>query len=480
MTIKKIIDKVNYNNILKPEIVVTVLILIFGITFIFLIKPLEIPDEGNQFLRAYGLSDGKLLAGNNTKDGCIAEGGKILYGKNQLQNSLPDSVASFITQNINGYNEQSLLKSKLNPSNRVSVCSTQTELNSPIGYMPQILAILLLKIFNTPPIIMDYVARLFILIAWSIIIYFAIKTIPVRKWSIGAIALLPISIQQSISISPDALTTSIVALMVAYVVRSYYEDRERKFTKDLIIITILSSLATLSKPVAIATIILIPLYFSNILKKSKRKRMVILKIIAIFIPVASYLLWSLFIASHNISINSTFILAYQKSQFFKTSLFNELKLFFRDSKNYILYGIALSQFGSFEWFTKSFPHLFDYLGVAGLVIILIVSYDQRKMLKNVTNRQLKILNLGIIFTSIGLFVATLFALFIIWTPIGAKLIYGIQFRYFLPTFIILAAISQTKFLRSSAVWYKNFTLVYSLIFFVASVLTLTGILKIVI
>ena len=291
MTIKKIIDKVNYNNILKPEIVVTVLILIFGITFIFLIKPLEIPDEGNQFLRAYGLSDGKLLAGNNTKDGCIAEGGKILYGKNQLQNSLPDSVASFITQNINGYNEQSLLKSKLNPSNRVSVCSTQTELNSPIGYMPQILAILLLKIFNTPPIIMDYVARLFILIAWSIIIYFAIKTIPVRKWSIGAIALLPISIQQSISISPDALTTSIVALMVAYVVRSYYEDRERKFTKDLIIITILSSLATLSKPVAIATIILIPLYFSNILKKSKRKRMVILKIIAIFIPVASYL-WS--------------------------------------------------------------------------------------------------------------------------------------------------------------------------------------------
>ena len=114
---------------------------------------------------------------------------------------------------------------------------------------------------------MDYVARLFILIAWSIIIYFAIKTIPVRKWSIGAIALLPISIQQSISISPDALTTSIVALMVAYVVRSYYEDRERKFTKDLIIITILSSLATLSKPVAIATIILIPLYFSNILKK---------------------------------------------------------------------------------------------------------------------------------------------------------------------------------------------------------------------
>ncbi len=473
----KLIKKLNFINVLKPEIIAVSLILIFGIVFIFLIKPLQVPDESHQFLRAYELSDGQLFSSKNTKKGCVLGGGQISHQKKQFQNFLPTSVVSFITQNRNNYNEHILLNSNLNPSKLTSVCSTQTELNSPIGYVPQVIAILILRIINAPPIIMDYFARLFILIAWTIIIYFAIKIIPVRKWTITAIALLPIAIQQSISISPDALTTSLTALLAAYIIRSYYQNREKHFTKDLIIITILSSLATLSKPVAIATIVLIPFYFLNTVNKTQRKKIILLKIVAMLIPLISYLMWSFLMASHNISINETFILSYQKSQFFKSSQFNEFKLFLRDAKNYLLYGVYFSQFGSFEWFSKSFPHVFDYLGIAGLTIILLVSYESKKTLNIIKDKQTHLLNFGIFVSATGVFVATLFSLFIIWTPINSMLIEGIQFRYFLPILMILATINNTKFLKSSSKWYRNFIITYVLIFFIISALTLSGVIK---
>lgn len=459
-------------NKISPEKVALVLMLTFGLVFMFLIKPLQTPDEASHFIRAYELSEGKIFASKNTKKGCVLQNNQISYKSNLSESSMPKSVADFVDLNRDNYSERAQLKDSLSSSNQTAVCATQMEANSPIGYVPQIVAILLLRIINAPPILMDYLARFFILIVWTVLIYKAIKIIPVRKWAIVAIALLPISIQESISISADVLSIAPAVLFMAYVIRSYYEDRSRCIKRDLTAMTTLVTIAVLSKPVAIVLVLMIPFYYLHTSKKIFSKPN-LLKLLAILAPIVFYLIWNILAAHHNASADDVFSLAEIKTQYFRNSHLSELKAFAKEAMNYVFYGLSLDQFASFKWFTVSVPEAFSYWGVAALTLILLVGYEDKKMLNKVSSKRVKWLNSATIVTGLGILAANIFTLFIIWTPLGSFGVQGVQFRYFLPVLMVLACIVGAKFLRSSERWYRNFVLINASGLFVISVLTLT-------
>lgn len=469
-------------RILKPEIAAAALMLLFGIVFIILLRPLGTPDEPNHFVRAYEVAEGKVFDHKDGKSGCVNEVGEVSRVVNSPASAMPKSVASFTSLNRNMYSLPKQFDQPLNSREQVNVCGRQTQANSPIGYLPQALAILLLRPFNTPPVIMDYMARFFVLGAWVALISAAIKTIPVRKWAFVAVALLPISIQQSISIGADPLSIAPAALFMAILVRSYYEDRSKFAKSDVTYLTLLATIATLSKPVMVVLgIALLFYHFPNSQKVRAAnlliKQSTLLKVAAACTPVLFGLLWSVLAGHHDASATDIFRLAAEKSALFKSSPLGGARLFVVQALHYALSGLSLDEFGAFGWFQYSIPLTLRFVGVAGLILALLVGYKEvRAPFKQVSKKSIQWFNVAVITTAAGIVVANVFTLFVIWTPLNSPGVEGVQFRYFIPAFFILGSVIEARFLCASENWYRNFVLINASVFFVVSALTIGGVL----
>lgn len=399
----------------------------------------------------------------------------------------PKSVTDFMaldnTTHRENYSISQQLKTNLNAKNQVNVCLLQTQANSPMGYLPQALAIAILRPFNAAPILMDYLARLFILATWTILIALGVKIIPVRKWTLVGIALLPIAIQQSISIGADVLSIAPAVLFMAILVRSYYEDRTQYSKRDMIMLAALAATATLSKPVMIALIIL-PFFYhyekthnSKPMHKRLTNSIVAYKALAILAPLVVYIVWDFLASQHKVAANDVYQLASQNASFLRDSPLAAVVIFVKQLIKYIFYGFSFDQFGAFSWFTYSVPQTWRYLGISTLLLILLISYGEASIpLAKINKKQVLHFNLATLITAIGVLVANILTLYIIWTPRNAFGVQGVQFRYFLPVFFIAACIIETKFLRSTERWYRNFVLANSIVFFAISALTLTKVL----
>ncbi len=62
-------------GIIKPENAFLFIALIYGIGFMFVIPPFQVPDEWEHSFKAYGISHGKILPQNNGTDSgyCIPQ-----------------------------------------------------------------------------------------------------------------------------------------------------------------------------------------------------------------------------------------------------------------------------------------------------------------------------------------------------------------------------------------------------------------------
>ena len=462
----------------KPEIIVAALSLLFGLVFIGIIRPLQTPDEAHHFIRAYEISEGKIAFERSQKGSCMSDDHMYNADGQFTYLTVPKSITNFagvIDRYTYSIKEQ--IKQPLNVYDTIHVCADQTAANSPIGYLPQALVIVLLRPFNTAPILMDYAARLAILAIWTTFIYAAVKIIPVRKWAVVGIALLPIAVQQSIAIGPDVLSVAPAVLAVAYIVRSYYEDRRKDIKKDLLIIGSLIAIAALAKPIMILLILLLPFYYVAHGKKKGllRRYDIKLKSIAVLIPIITWSIWGVFAAIHHISTNDVFLLAREHTQAFKDAPLQEAHTFTTEAIRYVFYDLSLWGYGSFEWFTATIPKTFSNVGIVILALILMVSYTEKNApIRKITAKHINLYKLATLVVAGGLLLANIFTLYMIYTKPEYWLVTGMQFRYLLSVFFVLACVVETKFLRASDVWYRNLVLISSISLFIISVLTIMG------
>lgn len=71
------------------------------------------------------------------------------------------------------------------------------------------------KLFDTSPLILIYIGRLANLLIYITLIYIAIRIIPVHKWVLLMLALLPMALYQGASLSADSFTIAISFLVIA-------------------------------------------------------------------------------------------------------------------------------------------------------------------------------------------------------------------------------------------------------------------------
>lgn len=449
--------------------------LVFGLVFMTIIKPLQTPDEAVHFIRAYQLSEGGVFQQQEKDTECWAGVGEPRVREEAIFSVMPRSIVSYADGDRDSYKVSEQLKVPLNSSDRVNVCARASAANSPIGYVPQTIAIGVVRVMNDSPVLLNYAARLGVLTVWVAFVYSAIRILPVRKWALGAIVLLPMAVQQSIAIGTDVLALAPLMVIVAMIIRSYYEKRNEYIKRDMAIMASLAAIAILSKPVMIVLLLLFPLYRIALPKNQSRRLVHVTKLIALVVPLAAWLLWSALASHYQVSVADIFAHGANQIDALKAEPVSGITAFITAGARYVLYDLSLWGFGSFGWFTSHLPQPISYAGFATLMLALVMGYTERiNVLSRVTRRQVKTLNIALLITALGILVGNMFTLFIIFTQAGAWKIDGMQFRYLLPAFVMIAVMIELKYIRCTERFYRNFILINACALFLLSVAVITG------
>lgn len=405
---------------------------IFGLLIVFLTPPLTGADEEAHFVRAYGIVQGDLRLYNTNK---VEMPKSYRQTIGCLQTGAPVAGKTY-TYHFEGYGQQgnhSGLKCALDlelRSGETEKVRTSAGSYSPTTYIPQVIAITIGRFFEVPIVVMVYLVRLSVLLAYILLIVFALKLLPVRKWALVGVALLPHSINQITNPGGDYLLLGAVAVLVAVVVRSIYVNSEilKKENKTLLIILCVTSCLLVMAKGPFPGIVFLPLIvFYGGLRYEKVKKAAI-----IFLALIVAYLWYTYGASavtpwrettHAISVLSF------PQAFFQTMFFKWVDADFIQIGQGVTVGNHLGM-----------PSIAITITNILLAIYLFVSHPEKKQ-PTISTRQLKLLTYTTFILALAVVVGSFAALYVgasyLQKDVG-NVIYGVQARYFYPAFFAVA------------------------------------------
>ncbi|MBR1801617.1 DUF2142 domain-containing protein [Candidatus Saccharibacteria bacterium] len=213
--------KMKAKNI-KLEKIFACLALILGI-FQIAVTPFDaVSDEKVHFLRAFEVSQGHFTATREKKISHYASNVPIeIYNSEyQLQDDHKQYNRMF----------ENLFK---NSGETVSIPYDDAASYSPFAYTPQALGLAIGRFLNFSPMICFYLGRLFMLFTFVLICYFALKLMPKYREFMLFVMLLPMTLQQCMAYSVDALLICMSFLLIASIMRAIYGE-EKTIKKKLL------------------------------------------------------------------------------------------------------------------------------------------------------------------------------------------------------------------------------------------------------
>lgn len=447
---------------IKPEVFFIFLSSLFGLFFLVITPPFQIPDEINHFYRAYQISEGNWLA--DQKDQRI--GGEI-------PKSLEKITAPFIYVRWNP-NEKTTgkiileqFKIPLQPDKKCFIDFPNTGIYAPVSYLPQTFFVFIFRKLELPPLYIFYLARLFTLAFWVLIIFLAIKLIPFYKWFFTLLALLPMSIFINMSLSADVVTNSLTFLFIAFIFHIIYVQQKLSI-KTYSLILILSALIASAKLVYTPVVLLFLLIPRE--KFISRKAFYIQTGI-IFIVV---LCTGLALAK---SMNTLYI-PYEKynPQYRDSATLIQCANMYKQMDYIMHHGIYLwhvfarSMVQTFDMYFKGYIGTFGWLDTqlplwlicTAYAVLLITALADHNPHIRISLRYKSILFISTIL-SVALI---LLSLHLTWDCIGGDVIATIQGRYFIPVFPMLFIVlynTSINYVRVVAPLVMTFTF-FSLLF----------------
>ncbi len=405
--------KIKQNSV-KPENIFILFALIFGILLVFLIPPFQVADEPNHFFRSYQISTLQFI-GHKRKD---MSGGYI-----------PISIKEFQKPYLN------LIKNtenKISPNFTLKQLKTNTDykkleftdfrntvLYFSAAYTPQAIGIAISRYLNAMPIFIFYTGRILNLLYFIILTYIAIKKIPIFKWALTLLALMPMTIYQASSLSVDAFLNSTCFFLIAYIFNCAYSDRKRIKKLELFNIVFFSILVVLTK----LAYIFIPFLFLLIPKNKFKtgENYYITFFTMFFLIVVSAFLWGISIQSlylpANIGVNPheqfQFILTHPKTFLFATG------------QRLADAGLWYSMIGNLGWRDNLLPFSICITYLIFFVISILLD-ENKKLSINFKDKAV------IFFITILSILSVAFFIYLSWDAVGAKKLVGVNGRYFIP------------------------------------------------
>lgn len=436
--------KTTFRQIIKPEILFVVFSLTFGLILVFLTPPMEVPDENVHFPREYQISDMNFIA---DKLPSLSHGDQTRYGA-ETPKSINSAVFGLLGDvpygadhkvHLNTY--RTFLRQDLDVHNTEPLPTEPPSTYSPIAYIPQVVGICVGKAFNAPPIVLIWLGRITNLIAFTVLIYFAIRLLPFAKWGLVLLALNPMSLFLGASLSPDALNISLAFLFVSLVVSTYGTKRQISHAKLILITGVLSALA-LSKPTGL---VFAPLIFTIPWRAfTSRKKHISFVIISIGIAAVLFLLWNwgirdivkeaVFIQANGRPVSQSAQLAYILNHplGYAKDLITNFVIVVPNSAG----DSVFRQFwGIFGAGTVDAINPVWVMVVYAVMLVLAALYQSGRGTSLTTNKKLIFLSLFLIAAA-----GTITAMYLNFTNVGSSLIQGVQGRYFVPFSILLLAL----------------------------------------
>ncbi|MBQ2638719.1 DUF2142 domain-containing protein [Candidatus Saccharibacteria bacterium] len=231
---------------------------ILGLAHVFLTPMNQLPDEIGHIFRAYAISEGKLI-GEKDENGdyrsCIsrtywevlnnAQGDSEYYKKlkDNFLSKTSDELWCWSYSNTAGYH--------------------------PVVYAPQVMGILVGKFLHLPIVLTMYLGRIFALIVFLILCFFAIKLVPKFKEFFVFFAFFPEMLQQGMAYSADGLLIGSALLLTALAFKYIYGDDKKLNKKQIASIYLLTTLVSICKKIIYLPLFL--LFFLIPANKFKKK-----------------------------------------------------------------------------------------------------------------------------------------------------------------------------------------------------------------
>lgn len=425
---------------LKLEKVFLIISIILGELYMFTIPLGAVPDEKSHFLRAYEITEGNFISQVDEETG---EG----FGE------LPEEIDTYFydpkNHEISSTEQLNNITIK-DSGNTKKYYYSGASLYSFMCYIPQTIGIMLGKIFSLNIIACAFLGRVFNFTVWTIIMYFAIKKIPFYKKFLIFISFLPITFQEAISLSADALTISMCIFFVSYVFNLAFSKESKLNRKQYVVLILSAIIISLCKIVYIPLCLLLLVIpnekFEN--KKSKYIRLGTILLITALINLIWLSISSRYLVEANGGVDAKAQIIYILTNPLK--YVNVLYSTLCDQGTFYL----RSFFGeSLEAFNVNLSTNYTYVMLSLMTILLIT--EKSEVTIDLKQRSITIITfigiIGLIFT----------ALYIQWTPFESVIVAGVQGRYFLPIALLLPIVlNRKKETKSQDIINRNFMFLF--------------------
>ena len=407
----------------KPENVFISLSLFFGVLSAILVPQLSVSDENMHYLRAYGISQGRVESGSHCtlpKD-VAKRAGSVYEGNFSADYSKP------IDRNILD----------------VDKCSSASGY-PPIMHLPQTIGIGIASLFGGSTGLTILFGRIANIIFYSVAVFFVIKWVRIGKWAFTAIGLIPLMIHMAASLSSDCMTNVAVFVITALTL-NLFTQKNALSNKQIAALVCTGILLTLTK--SINALLLFPLIFlpKHLFAANKNKNIpfnIQKWAILIMIGVAaiiSLLIWQKIFGQPLLTTGTTHNPLHSNPLKFIQILFNTYMNPTIGYTDIVLRG-SVGDFSSFKYHLP----LFVLIPLFSLLSLSLLHYNKKdqELLGEHTGK-LAAYNLA----TIGLFVcAVSYAMYTAWALLpfrfgeGAYYADGVQGRYFTATAVMLVPV----------------------------------------
>lgn len=419
----------------RPELAFLVFGTIFGLLFIFLLPPMQGPDEPAHSYRSYQISHGVIFAHQVGQ----SEGGDVPVGLVRLaQVGLGVTPPGSIDDKYTAGDMHTAWNVKRDTT-LVPAGFSNTAVYSPIAYLPRLPAIWLADVFKVRPVVMLYMLRLSGLLFALPIILFALRIMPTAKTVMAVICLLPMFIMQLSVVSADTVMLCMICLSVALVTRLVVQQRTPVLL-DLLAPTAAITLAVLAKPTVLPIAAILLLLAG---RKDLTRRKVLVWIIGAGLAIL------VVAVAWNLLIKSIALQGYQ-ADFANTNYAQQLAFITHHpiKAMRVVYETYLSvkgndipfqMLGKFGWLDTAIPSVFGILAFVLIgTAVLITGWGETIVLARWQR-------LVMAATSIGIILAGTLSEYLYASPVREKYVIGVQGRYLLPALLLMViALSASK------------------------------------
>lgn len=398
--------------------------IILGILYAVVWVPYTCPDEYSHVSTAYYYSSILL------NEPAVNDDGNVLVRNEDLSYTGSEIWARKYSYYALEYNKNDVKNEKLVELDR-------WPLQAPaIAYIPQILAITIVRLFHGSNVTWLILGRIFALITYCFGGYYALKKIPFAKWPLAVLMLGPTALQEAASFSYDCLLNTCSFIFLAHVL--YLAYVKEKITKRDWIVPFISGIIMAPIKVIYILLMLLLLLIPNKKINVQKGKAYFWKLILLSSGVIAILVVKLSAIGTMVSTSSkNGVQGYS------------LKMILSNPKSTILMWVNTVRVRSVFYLKQVFGGYEDYskvsiswLIIVGFYIILILSLSIKE--------EEKILELKGKIVNAVICVGTIAALFLVFqldpscTTIESPNIVGVQGRYFLPFLPLLFMILQNK------------------------------------